>query len=328
MARKVIYRIKIGSAMYGLMHADSDTDYMEVFLPSPEEVLGLHPIDEVDNSTKSSGSETRNTPEDVDDKSYSYAKYLHMLLGNNPNIVETIFARDDNVLTSSGDIQELLIHPERIVSQRISNKFFGYALSQKAKLNEKYNRYESLKTGLAEMEKIYEQALGRHYAIDEIDSITLNKLLKYYKSGRQHVERFHKGLDLDMIHDHVKSEFENYGWRVKTDSFEKLHYDLKNGYHTIRILGEGIILLKTGHLEYPISGKLREDILAIRAGTVELDHLYEMFDSYKVEYDRAVEACTLRKDPDYDWANKLLVDAMQRHIIDQTDDALIRAIKH
>jgi uncharacterized protein len=326
-ARKVIYRIKIGSHLYGLQHAESDTDYMEVFLPSPEEVLSLHPIDEVDNSTKSSSSEKRNSPEDVDDKSYSYAKYLHMLLGNNPNIIETIFATGDNILTTSGEIQELLIHPERIVSQRISNKFFGYALSQKAKLQEKYDRYESLRTGLAEMEKIYSDALGKHYAIDDMDAATLNKILRYYKSSRQHVERFHKGLDLDMIHDHVASEFKNYGWRVKTDTFETLHYDIKNGYHCLRVLGEGVELLKTGRLEYPVTGRLRVDILAIRAGTVDLDHLFEMYESYKLQYDEAVATCTLRKDPDYDWANKLLVDAMQRHIVDQTDDALVRAIK-
>jgi uncharacterized protein len=92
MERKVIFRCKIGSHLYGLNRPDSDLDYFEVFIPTSEDLLGLQKCEIVNNSTKSSAEDRRNTEDDVDDVSYSLPRFMNLVLANNPNIVEVLFA--------------------------------------------------------------------------------------------------------------------------------------------------------------------------------------------------------------------------------------------
>ena len=77
-------------------------------------------------------------------------------------------------------------------------------------------------------------------------------------------KHFHKGLPLKVIYEKIVSEYERYGWRVKTDSFATLGYDTKFASHTIRLLHEGAQLLLNGYLEFPISGEAHEDIMNIK----------------------------------------------------------------
>jgi len=224
---KLIFRCRVGSHLYGLNRPESDLDYMSVFVPKAEYLLGLKKIEEVDNSTKSSAADHRNTAEDIDDKNYALPKFLHLVLQNNPNIVEVLFATPDVILTLKPEMQELIDNRDKLLSQRVYYTFTGYAFSQKKKLTVKSERFTSLVEGVELLEKTFSKdELGdTKSAISEEQASFLNYSLKYYKGQKQNCESFHKGMPLKMIYDKLVDERDNYGWRVHTDTFEDLGYD-------------------------------------------------------------------------------------------------------
>ena len=316
---KTIYRLKTGSHLYGLARPESDVDYMGIFIPRSDFLLGLKEVNEVDRSTKSSSASHRNTSDDVDDKSYALPKFLHLVLQNNPNIVEVLFARPDVVEVLEPEMRDLLDNREKLLSQRVFHTFTGYAFSQKKKLTVKSERFTSLVEGTKYLEESYtpEELTDSRIALDDGEADQLNKHLKYYKGQKQNCESFHSGMSLKMIYEKLVEERDNYGWRVKTDTFESLGYDVKFGYHLIRILAEGHELLSTGALNYPISGMAREDILRVREGEVELDELLSIYEHYDNLCKKALESTPLPKKPDYKWADKWLIKTLKKSILEE-----------
>jgi uncharacterized protein len=314
-----IFRVKIGSHLYGLNRPDSDLDYMGVFIPRSDYLLGLKRIEEVDNSTKNSAAERRNTAEDVDDKSYTLPKYLHLALQNNPNIVEVLFATPENVLVTSPEWEELVANRSKILSRRVFSTFMGYAFSQKKKLTVKSERFHSLEEALKWIIYVFptEQLDRNDTAITKEQGDILNGTVKYYKSKRANCESFHDGMSIKMIYEHLKEEYENYGWRVHTDTFETLGYDVKFAYHLIRILAEGIELLTTGELHYPISGESRADIVAVREGKLQLPELLAMYDKYELKCKEADAHSVLPQKANFNWADKWLIGILKKSIIEE-----------
>lgn len=312
--RRVLYKLRVGSHLYGLNHPESDEDYMGVFMPLAEDLLGLTKIEEIDNSTKSSSSNRRNTAGDVDDKMYSLHKFMHLLLQNNPNIVEVLFATPENILVDSPEFQELRANTDRLISHKVFYTFTGYAFSQKKKLTVKADRYGSLVEAVDKMEKRFarEELSDPKKALTEDESDMLNKELKYYKGHKGNTESFHKGMPLKTIYEKLVEERDNYGWRVKTDTFDKLGYDVKFGYHLVRILAEGYELLTTGKLSYPISGEARDDIIRVRSGEVELAELYEMYNKWDERCKTARGPLAVK--PDFNWANTWTINATKRSL--------------
>lgn len=316
---KLIYRLKTGSHLYGLSRPESDVDYMGIFIPRSDYLLGLKEVNEVDRSTKSSSAQHRNTSDDVDDKAYALPKFLHLVLQNNPNIVEVLFATDNVVEILEPEMRDLLDNKEKLLSQRVFHTFTGYAFSQRKKLTVKSERFNSLVVGVKYLEDTYttEELSDSQVALDDDESDRLNEHLKYYKGQKHNCESFHSGMSLKMIYEKLVTERDNYGWRVKTDTFEELGYDVKFGYHLIRILAEGHQLLKTGELMYPITGTAREDILRVREGKVELEELLEMYDRYDALCKMALETTVLPKKPDYKWADKWLIRTLKKFIMEE-----------
>jgi predicted nucleotidyltransferase len=312
---RVIFKCRIGSHLYGLNTPESDEDFMGVFIPRSEYLLGLKNVEEVDNSTKKSSAQHRNSSEDVDDKYYSLPKFLHLVLQNNPNIVEVLFATPENVLITSDEWEGLVSNRNKILSHRVYHTFKGYAFSQKKKLTVKAERYLGLQKAISFIERNFDVQVN--YQITEKEAEELNKRDSYYKGEKQNCESFHKGMHIHMIYGKLKDEYENYGWRVKTDTFLTLGYDVKFGYHLIRILAEGYELLRTGELQYPIMGEPREDIVRVRTGQVKLKELLEMYERWEKKCDLAFETTNLRKKPDFNFFDKWLVKTLKKSITEE-----------
>jgi len=314
---KIITKIRCGSHLYGLNTEKSDEDFVGVFIPKPEYFLGLKKVEYVDNSTKKSSSQYRNTVDDVDEKFYALPKFLHLFLQNNPNIVELLFANRENILETSDIWEELISNTDKIISTKIYHTFKGFAYSQKNKLTIKSNRFTSLRIAIENIEAKYtkEELFDPARTINYLESDQLNKWLTYYKGQKQNCESFHKGMSIKMIYEKIVNEYEKYGWRVKTNTFEKLGYDIKFGYNLIRVLAEGTELLRTGKLIYPMSGSSKIDIIRIRSGEVEIKELLSMYEKYENQCNKAYEISKLPKKPDFNWADKWLIKTLKKYIV-------------
>lgn len=307
--RNLLYKARVGSYLYGTETPESDEDFLGVFLPLPEDYLGLERIDDIDSSTKGSEAQRRNTAEDIDDKYYSLPKFLKLLLQNNPNIVELLFVNKKNIVYIDPRIQPILDHPEWFISQKVKHTFSGYAYSQRQKLIAKKERFEGLQKALHYLDR----GLSRTYFIQDAMTVSmaydLNSMVKHYKGQKGNTESFHKGLSLKMVYDHLKKEYEKYGWRVHTDSFEKVGYDVKFGYHLIRLLSEGYDLLSNGVLQFPLSQVLLDYINDIRSCKISYEDLLSKCDDLMGAVEEVAKKTTsLPVKPSWNKVNSWLID--------------------
>ena len=317
-----IFKARTGSHLYGLSTPESDEDFVGVFLPDVEELLGLQPINEISNSTKNSGNSRRNNKDDVDDKFFSLQKFLHLALNNNPNIVELLFVNPENKIITSPQFTELENHYDKIISQKVYSSFKGYAYSQKHKLITKKERFISLQNGLEFIKNNYSQdeQLDKKRVLTENEANGLNFVLKVYKNKEGNPNPFHKGMPLKMITELLQSEYNDYGWRVKTKTFETLGYDVKFGYHLVRLLFECKELLTRGYLTFPLTGNDKLTLMSIRNGEVNYDEILAITESLEKEIDKIYEnkeslSDTLRYEPNRKWTNEWLVKTMKDYII-------------
>jgi predicted nucleotidyltransferase len=312
--RKILYRHKSGSSLYGTQLPTSDLDYESVFLPKAEDILSLQNCEMIDNGTKSSSEDRRNTSDDVDDHAYSLPRYLDLVLHGNPAMTELLFSTEPEI--EDERFKYLKDNYDKLVSLRCYDSFTGFAISQIKKLEYKSKRFNQLKLAIDWLDSTFPQEYlsNTKSSMDQRTSDWLNKNLSEYKGSKHVAERFHIGLPVKVIYEKIKIEYETYGWRVKTDTFELLGYDVKFGSHAIRLLHEGAELLTTGKLTFPIVGESLEDIMKVRRGEVDIEEFRSIFKKYEIANRLARSNSSLREKSDYKWANKWITDILRSSI--------------
>jgi len=312
---KILYRVESGSQLYGTATPESDVDYSTVFMPSAYDLFSLQKCEFINDSTKSSSEERRNTADDIDDQQYSLQRFVHLVLHGNPNLLETLFCKkpiiEDPVFTP------LKENAHKLISRKVYDSFTGFAISQRKKLEYKSKRFNQLKLAMKFFENNYsqERLQDSKSFISADEAVWLNSNLSEYKGDKSNIKSFHYGLPLKTIYDKVKAEYEGYGWRVHTETFETLGYDVKFGAHAVRLFYEGIQLLTNGVLEFPIKGQALDDIMSIRRGKVSLEEFYKICDRYEEENRIARDKTALPDTPDIKWANQYLVDTLENYIV-------------
>jgi predicted nucleotidyltransferase len=304
---KTIYRVKSGSQLYGLITPQSDVDYVSVFLPTPFELLSLEQVERVSSGTKSSGDNRRNTSDDIDDVSYSLSRFLQLALGGNPELTEIMFSPSWDVY--SEEFKWVRANTHLIVSSRANDSFMGFAISQKKKLTYKKERYTQLCRAIE-----YLEPKSKDEPMSEETATYLNRTVNVYKGSKHNNESFHKGLPTKIIYDKLVDERDNYGWRLHTETFERLGYDTKFASHTLRLLAEGEELTRTGRISLPLEGDNRETIMSVKKGEVSLDDFYKLCTEWEDRYRKALDISVLPKDPNRKKVNQWLVDTLTAHI--------------
>jgi predicted nucleotidyltransferase len=129
----LIYKIRIGSTMYGTIVETSDEDLSGIFIPDQDYVLGIKKVEQVELSEKISKT-IRNQKGDTDYVVYSLTKIIPLLIANNPNIIEFLFAPESCVLLRTQFSDELINNRHLFLSKKAYHTFKGYAYAQRQKL--------------------------------------------------------------------------------------------------------------------------------------------------------------------------------------------------
>ena len=132
----LIYKIRIGSNMYGTMSETSDEDLGGVFIPNKEYIIGTKKIEQVILSEKISKT-VRNQKGDTDFTVYALPKFIQLLAGNNPNIIEFLYAPTHCILKNSTYMETILLRRDLFLSKKAYHTFKGYAYAQRQKLEVK-----------------------------------------------------------------------------------------------------------------------------------------------------------------------------------------------
>ena len=143
-----IFTCITGSHLYGTNIESSDKDFVGIFIPPEEYLIGILNTEIVDMSTK---TEIKKDTTDV--QYYSLAKFTRLALDNNPNILELLFVNKDQTTLSTPISDELLSLKKHFLSKNVKNRFLGYAFSQRHKMLIKLEHYDLIEKGLDFLEK-------------------------------------------------------------------------------------------------------------------------------------------------------------------------------
>jgi predicted nucleotidyltransferase len=108
-----------GSHAYGTALPTSDTDYRGIFCADPVNILTpWYTVKEVEDTNEE------------DTKYYELSHFMKLCVDCNPNIVETLWVDESDVITSSLAYEFLREHRSEFLSSKIAFTTSGYALAQ------------------------------------------------------------------------------------------------------------------------------------------------------------------------------------------------------
>jgi len=121
-----------GSITYGTNTADSDTDIRGIFIPSKENWLGLHTVEQVTNSGEV------NKENGIDYCYYGIRKFFELALNANPNILECLWLRENHYLWNKVPYpsigRKLIENRDLFLSKKARFSYCGYAYAQVKRL--------------------------------------------------------------------------------------------------------------------------------------------------------------------------------------------------
>ena len=134
-----------GSNAYGIQTAESDLDFMGLFLPNEDYILGLKNIEQVEIN--------QGIGKDIQGVMYDLRKWYSLMIKQNPNVLELLWHTENMYMFRDTLIWPLIIkEKENLLSKKLKHSFSGYAHAQIIriqKLNQKVNqnpkRLESFK---------------------------------------------------------------------------------------------------------------------------------------------------------------------------------------
>ena len=303
-----ILEIKCGSHLYGTDTPDSDKDYVGVFMPPKEYVLGYRQVKEVTSNIVSKNEFGRNTSEAVDKKLYEFRHFCNLAMNNNPTILEILFVNRDNILFSSVEGDTLLANRFLFPSQLMAKGYLGYAKQQKHKMVIRSNKFNELEAGLKALESMNDKEVMADVILKFPDIFENRKGdKKLIWCGDLQIER---GIFVKKARKIISQRIGSATSRKEL--IRKHGYDCKFASHLIRLLTEGLEFIKTGELQFPLYNS--ELLTEIKTGRYTVNQILSMADNYESEYDKALANTKLPKTPNSKTIEEFVVNSMYNHI--------------
>ena len=306
--------IKTGSHLYGTNTEKSDVDYIGIFLPDIEYVLGFRHCDEVDLSKKSKLEDGKNAPDAVDIKYYEFRKFVKLALDNNPNILEVLFVNKENIVYINEIGEKLLALKHLFPYKGLKQKFLGYAFSQKHKMVIKRDNYFNLVQAYDYLKKFSDDKY--------ISEITIsNKCPNFITTtyDEKHNTKFIVIGDLNLqpsftiskIKDILKERINKVGNREEL--LLKHGYDTKFGSHLVRLMFEGKELLETNNIEFPL--KERKLLLDIKRGEHPITYILELAEKLEADIETLAVSSNLRSKSAFSEIEQFTINILKEKLI-------------
>lgn len=280
-----ILEVRTGSHLYGLATSTSDKDYTGIFLTPWEYHIGLQKLEQVDLGVESKLENGKNSSEAVDRTFYELKRFVALAAGNNPNIIELLFVDEDNIIYINKYGRKLLENRHLFLSQKLIEKFSGFANSQKHKLYVKKENLEKLYSARDFIKEMIEKYKS--------DKILLPEMSKEKNFWKNFIQRDAKG-DVYRIGEYninsnlnLKNACELIERIIKESSNRQelirlSGYDTKYASHLVRLLLEAIEIITTGNLVYPLQEK--DLIMKIKKGEMKFEEVIELVEELEKRF--------------------------------------------
>jgi len=268
----MILKVRVGSHLFGTNTPESDLDYEGVFMPSSEMLYGFKACKEVDCGTTAKDESGRNTKDAVDFKIREYREFVRLALQNNPNILNMLFANEENIEFANGFGRRLLGMADRFPHAGGLNRYLAYGRSQMKKMEVKPQNYDAIKEAI-EAISAFDGRRTLVEVVDMINGVSVKYGLFVDRGPGKHIVvgdmSFERGLSVKRVMSSLRDRIDRASSRSKL--WEKYGYDVKFGANLIQILRQGIVIAATGRIQFPL--KYSSDILDIKSGRWSLERL-------------------------------------------------------
>lgn len=308
-----IFRVRVGSHLYGTNCDTSDEDFKGCFVAPIRYQLGFNSVEQVDFSKVSKDESGKNTSEAVDCELYEVKKLFKLVHDCNPNALEIAFVPPEHRIKTTV-IGELFFRMAKsfVVADSVQTKFLGYSRSQKHKMRCKPENLESLEKFVVVAEEIIRNnPESCKYLVSEFREVPeVNSIVKFHL---HHCEigdlSFSNGRQLGKVLESVTTRIEKTSHR--REIWEKYGYDTKFGLHLLRLLYEAEELLTFGSLEFPLKSArfLRE----VRGGSLKLEELLSLADHLEDRVKYAHTVSRVRNEPMTEYVEDQLIWIIKEH---------------
>ncbi len=312
---KTVVKIKFGSHLYGTNTPTSDLDYKSVHIPDVRDIVlgtAAKSLKLGTNRSKSEGE--KNTPEDIDNESYSLKYFFELLADGQTVAIDMLFAPEPE------EKSDLWKHIQKNAQSFISNRsaaFVGYCRTQANKYGIKGSRVAAARDAAAFFKSEYEL----RGALDKVGSIP---------HGMQHLINTHSEHIAIVNHEDVRDVRRNETYfeccnklvpftasiKLAYDIFKKVHdgygarakmaesnegIDWKALSHAVRVGQEALELMQTGKVTFPLPNA--SHILNIKQGKLSYDIVAKEIEELLQQVTEAEKVSILPDKP-----NKKLID--------------------
>lgn len=308
---KKILKIRSGSHLYGTNTPDSDQDYLGIFLNTKDEILGLQNSEELTDNTVSKADNGRNTKDAVDCKYYELRKFCRLAMNGNPTVLEILFVNPENILEITEEGKELLSLKSEFISQRIYDSFMGYAISQKKKAFIKAEHIEDLITLSKYLDTI---------EYNESTDVITSKGTGFLKHGMKWLDngQFQCGdlkfnnILIKKLKSIVRERINKSSWRK--DGILKYGMDYKFMSHNIRLMLEGMELITTGNIVFPLS--YRDLIMQIKTAKMENYKIIQLMNEYEDKFHTFKDNINFPKSANFSKINEFIIKTYYNHLME------------
>jgi len=305
----LILKVRVGSRLYGTSTPESDEDFVGIFLPPVEYLIGLRRVNEVNAGVTAKGENGKNTKDAIDFTCYTLEKFARLALENNPNILEVLFVNKENIVYWHPLGAALLKMRYKFLSKCIKQRFLNYALSQKHNMVIKLENYKKLSAARdyllhtdkrfmieiieSEVHPVYKSVFKR-----EKDEINIGDLIVPATATTKRTLR------------QIQNRLDKFGSRQEL--VKSYGYDTKFACNLIRLMSEGVELLETGDLKFPL--KEAPLIKNIRYGKYTMEEVLKMSEEYENRIESLSVSSAVPELPDYDAISKFVMDVHRTKI--------------
>lgn len=327
MTNKIILKIRAGSYLYGTNTSNSDRDYLGVYLNTKEELLGLQKSEELTQNIESKSEDGRNTKDAVDCKFYELRKFCSLALKCNPTILEILFVNKENILEITPEGEELLKLRYEFLSKHLCNSFMGYAIAQERKAFTKSDNINHIERMYMWLISIFGEDNN------SISGYTFSKVYEELKDKTEifklHIKFFQNEHNEPMIQcgdlvfpmnilikkfrDSLKLRLDKASWRK--DGMLKYGLDHKFMSHNVRLMLEGIELIKTKNLIFPL--QYRELLKEIKLGKIENNKIIELMAKYKAEFRKLEKNNDFNDKGNYNLINNFIIKTYYNYLMEK-----------
>jgi hypothetical protein len=284
---------RVGSHSHGtyIPPADPDSiddvDFMGIVIPPPSFTLGVKSWE---------GCVIKR--DELDVVFYSFGKFVRLLLKANPNVLGTLWLRDDDIAHQNWLWGAVRAERGLFAALNAYSAFAGYASAQLHKMT----AFDGAVTD--EWDKAVALVTAAGWNVDDITDKSASLPMPNYEAAKaSDAELTAAKISIQKIH---ARHFQGYMGEKRKRLVKRHGYDTKNASHLIRLLRMAVGFLRTGQMEVYRTTDA-DELVAIKQGKWTLEQVKVHAEELFAEAKEARASSPLPENPDVEAIDRLAI---------------------